>query len=136
VSKKTVSAKSVSLSNELTLMMDAIRGVHALTRKFIDSYGMETELPESISALLVVLHERLRFFDRVVQGEVDPRLAWCPQNDAASGFTDGEDFHLTAWSLRKLARHHRAEWKRARRRTETEQRSANERAAAKKDPAP
>lgn len=93
--------------------MDATRGVHAITRKFIESYGMEKELPETISALLVLLIERLRLVDRVVRGDVDPRLLWCSENDAASRYIEAQDTQLSAWSDKKLARHHRAELKRA-----------------------
>jgi hypothetical protein len=70
-----VAKRTIILSNELQVLMDGVRGVHALTRWFIDSYGMKTELPEIISALLVVLVERLRLVARVVRGTVDPRLA-------------------------------------------------------------
>jgi hypothetical protein len=104
--------RAVSLSNEVQLVMDAVRGVHALTRKFIDSYGMETELPETISALLVVLVERLRLADRVLRGSEDPHLLWCPENDASTA-REGDDHVLPAWSDKRLARHHRTELKRA-----------------------
>jgi hypothetical protein len=112
--------KTVSVSNELTLVMDAVRGVRLLTKAWIDSYGLDADIPHTISALLVLLHERLRLLDRVVQGQLDPRLAWCPQNDAASTFIDGEDQHLAAWSERRVASHHEAEWKRAKRRIASE----------------
>ena len=108
--------KTVSVSNELTIVMDAVRGVRLLTKAWIDSYGLDLDIPHTISALLVLLHERLRLFDRVVQGQLDPRLAWCPQNDAGSTFIDGEDQHLAAWSERRLASHHEVEWKRTTRR--------------------
>jgi hypothetical protein len=35
--------------------VDAVRGVHALTRKLIEGYGIESDLPETISALLVLM---------------------------------------------------------------------------------
>jgi hypothetical protein len=121
----------ISLSNELQLLMEGIRGVHSLTCKFIDSYGMETALPENISALLVVLIERLRLVDRVVRGTVDPRLAWSPENDSRLSPSDPreEDVLLQAWSERRLARHHRREWKRARARLK-EKKTASDRPPA------
>ncbi|MGH7270417.1 MAG: hypothetical protein ACREJ3_08295 [Polyangiaceae bacterium] len=73
---------------------------------------MDEAIPHQVSALLVVLSERVRFIDRVVRGTIDPRLAWCPQNDAAAVYVEDEDVNLVAWSERKLARHHRAQWKR------------------------
>jgi hypothetical protein len=68
--------------------------------------------------MLVLLVERLRLVDRAVRGTIDPRLAWWPENDAdlSPGDPSEEDVRLVAWSDRKLARHHRAEWKRTRRR--------------------
>lgn len=107
-----MSRRAVSLSNEVQLVMDAIRGVHGLTRKFIESYGMETDLPETISALLVVLIERLRLADRVLRGTVDPLVLWCLENDASVA-REGDDHVLPVWSDKKLARHHRAELRRA-----------------------
>jgi hypothetical protein len=122
--------KTVSVSSELQLLIDGARGVHALTRRFIDSFGMETELPESISALLVIMIERLRLMDRAVRGTVDPHLVYCVENDASrSANPSEEDLVLTEWSERRLARHHRAQWKRAR----TRMRSAK---PAKREPQP
>ena len=108
--------KGVNLSNELHLLMDSICGVHSLTRRWIDSFGMDAEIPQQVSSLLVVLIERIRLMDRVTRGTVDPHLVWSPENDADScpGDRKEEDLVLVAWSERRLARHHRAEWKRAR----------------------
>jgi hypothetical protein len=114
--------KTLSLSNELTLMIDALGGVHCLTRHWIENYGMdEHDVPESIGALLVVLRERFRLLDRVVRGTLDPQVAWCPENDAdrSPGDPNEEDVHLATWSDRKLVRHHRMEWQRATRRRES-----------------
>lgn len=115
--------KTVSLSNELHLMMSAIEGVHRLTRHWIDNFGMDLDdVPESISALLVVLVGRLRLLDRVARRTIDPRFAWSPENDATvspgdpPGDPEEDDVRLVAWSDRELLRHHRAEWKRAKRR--------------------
>ncbi len=108
--------KGVSLSNELHVLMDSIRGVRSLTKQWIDSFGMDADIPQQVSSLLVVLIERIRLMDRVTRGTVDPHLLWSPENDADScpGDSNEEDVVLVAWSERKLARHHRAEWKRAR----------------------
>jgi len=126
--------KTVSLSSEVQLVIEATRGVHALTRRFIESYGMETELPESIAALLVVLIERLRLVDKVIRGTVDPHLAWCVENDAARfGDPKEKDLVLTEWSERRMARHHRAEWKRAKARLASEKPSSSK---PKVEPAP
>ena len=106
--------KTVSLSNELTLMMDAVGGVHRLTRHWIENYGLDVdEVPEAISAMLAILVERLRLLDRVARGTLDPRLAWCPENDTirSPGDPGEEDVRLESWSDDKLARHHHAEWK-------------------------
>ena len=105
----------ISLSSELQLLLEGVRGVYLLNRRFIESFGMETELPESVSALLAILIERLRLVDRVVRGTVDPHVAWCTENDAARhGEPNEKDLVLPEWSERRLARHHRAAWKRAR----------------------
>jgi len=109
--------KSVSLSCELHLMMDAIKGVRSLTKQWIDSFGMDRELPHQIQALLAIITERIRFTDRVLRGTIDPRLAWCPENDGDLHRDPGEDDHvLVEWSEQKQARHHRNEWRRLKRR--------------------
>ena len=107
--------KRVSLSNELHLLMDGIQGVHSLTRQWINSFGHDPLVPDQISALLTVLIERIRLMDRVIRGTVDPHLIWSRGNDAEDcpGDPNEQDFILTAWSERKLARHHRAAWRRA-----------------------
>jgi hypothetical protein len=104
--------RAVSLSNEVQLVVDAIRGVHALTQKFIEPYGTEKELPETISALLVIVVERLRLLDRVVRGDVDPLLLWCSENEAAMA-REGNDHVLPVWSSKELAHHHWTGLKRA-----------------------
>jgi hypothetical protein len=116
-----MSRKTLSLSNELSLMIDALGGVHRLTRHWIENYGMDLDdVPQSIGSLLVILRERLRLLDRVARGTLDPRLAWCRENDAegSPGDPSEEDVRLVTWSDRKLVRHHRMEWKRAKRRRE------------------
>jgi hypothetical protein len=109
--------KTVSLSCELHLMMDAIKGVRSLTKQWVDSFGMDTDLPHQISALLALITERIRFADRVLRGTIDPRLAWCPENDGDLHRDAGaEDHVLVEWSEQRQARHHREEWRRAKRR--------------------
>jgi hypothetical protein len=111
-----MSRKTLSLSNELSLMIDALGGVHRLTRHWIENYGMDLDdVPQSIGSLLVILRERLRLLDRVVRGTLDPRVAWCAENDAegSPGDPNEEDVRLAAWSDGKLARHHRVALKRA-----------------------
>lgn len=105
-----MSRRAISLSNELHLLMDSIHGVRSLTKQWIDSFGLDHDLPRSIFSLLVVLTERLRLVDRAVQGYVDPRLAWCPQNDAISA---ERDILLRSWSDKVLAEHHENERQRA-----------------------
>ena len=112
----------VSLSNELSVLMGALRGLRLLVQHWIESFGMDADIPHTIAALLVVLHERLRLLDRVAQGQLDPRLAWCPQNDAGSPVVEGEGARLGAWSERRLARHHRSEWKRLKARLRSKKR--------------
>jgi hypothetical protein len=106
--------RNVSLSNELHVIMDSIRGVHSLTRQWIESFGHDPLLPNQVAALLSVLIERFRLVDRVVRGTVDPHLIWSLENDAdlCPGDPSEEDVVLTAWSERKLARHHRTQWRR------------------------
>jgi hypothetical protein len=114
-----VGAKQLSVSNELRLVMGSIRAAHALTRHWIENYGMDLEdVPEAIASLLVILVERLRLLDRVGRGTLDPRLAWCAENDADRSHRDPneDDVRLEAWSDLDLVRHHRAEWKRVKRR--------------------
>jgi hypothetical protein len=79
-----VPKKQVSVSAELHLLMGAVRGIHALTRHWTESYGTEANLPHGISALLTVVVERLRLLDRVVRDTVDPRLFWCDGNDVSA----------------------------------------------------
>lgn len=112
-------SKTVGLSNELHLMMSAVHGVHRLTRHWIENYGMDLDdVPDAIAALLVMLIERLRLLDRVARGTIDPRLAWCAENDAerSPGDPSEDDLRLAAWSDSKLLHHHRGEVKRAKRR--------------------
>jgi hypothetical protein len=120
--------KSVSLSNELHLMKDSIRGVRSLTKQWIDSFGMDADIPHQVSALLVVLIERIRLVDRVVRGTVDPHLVWSPETDAddCPGDPNEEDVVLSAWSERRLARHHRSEWRRLKTRLASKKSSAKE----------
>lgn len=109
--------KTLSLSNELHLMIGAMRGVHRLTRCWIENFhGMDDpEVPEAVASMLVLVIERLRLIDRVVRGVVDPRLALCPDNDVdlSPGDPSEDDVRLETWSDSKLARHHRRQWKRA-----------------------
>ena len=44
--------KTISLSNELHVIMDSIRGVRSLTKQWIDSFGMDADIPQQVSALL------------------------------------------------------------------------------------
>jgi hypothetical protein len=110
--------KRVSLSNELHVLMDSLRGVHSLTRQWIDSFGNEPQLPDQVYAVLTLLIERIRLLDRVVRGTIDPHLVWSPQNDVdpIPGDPKEEDMILSAWSVRKQARHHRKAWRTLKRR--------------------
>ena len=124
----------ISISSELQLLIENVRGVYALNRRFIESFGMETDLPENISALLAILVERLRLMDRVVRGTVDPYVAWCPENDASRhGDPRERDLTLTEWSEKQAARHHRAHWKRARTRLRSS-RPSKDKAGSRKVP--
>jgi hypothetical protein len=108
--------KTLSLSNELHLIIDAMGGVQRQVRHVIDDYAADDpDALAGIDAMLVVLRERLRLLDRAVRGTLDPRLVWSPENDAthAPGDPEEDDVRLEVWSDRKLARHHRAERKRA-----------------------
>ena len=120
--------KRISLSNELTVIMDATRGIHGLTRRWIEAYGMlDAEAPDAISALLVVVVERVRLLDRVVRGTVDPWLLVCRENQALPPQDgDEDDVVLPAWSDAELARHHRAGWKMARARLKRRRRRRRE----------
>jgi len=119
-------------------MMRAIRGVHRLTRHWIENYRLDVdEVPEAISAMLVVVVERLR--------ASRSRGSW--DDGSAHRLVPGERRHpfprdagednvrLEAWSDAKLARHHRVEWKRARTRARTRRRTKEQATAPAKDPA-
>lgn len=110
--------KRVSFSNELHVLIESIGGLHALTRQWIDSFGQDLHTPDQVYALLTLLMDRLRLLDRAVRGNIDPHLAWSRQNDAdlIPGDPREEDIILAAWSNRKLARHHRREWRTMKRR--------------------
>lgn len=109
--------KRVSLSNELHLVIDSIGGIRALTRQWIDSFGGEPHVPDQIHAVLTVVIDRLRLLDRAVRGTIDPFLVWSSENDVESipGDPSEEDVVLTAWSERKLLRHHRKAMRAAKR---------------------
>ena len=112
-------SKTLSLSNELHLVMNAARGVQRLAQYSHENFEMDgPETPRAIAAALVLLVERLRLLDRVVRGVVDPRLVGSSENDAthAPGDPEEDDVRLEVWTDRKLARHHRHEWKRAKKR--------------------
>jgi hypothetical protein len=70
------SAKKISISNELHVVMDAIGGLHSLTRQWIDSFGQEPQIPDQVYALLTLLMDRLRLLDRAARGTIDPFLVW------------------------------------------------------------
>jgi hypothetical protein len=108
--------KTLSLSNELHLIMDAVGGVQRQVRHVIDDYAADDpDALAGIDAMLVVLRERLRLLDRAVRGTLDPRLVWCAESDAdlSPGDPAEDDVRLKAWSDGKLAGHHRREKKRA-----------------------
>jgi len=114
----------ISMSSELQLLIEGVGGIYALNRRFIENFGMEAELPENISSLLAILIERLRLLDRAVRGAVDPRLAWCIENDAFRHGDPGEtDLVLPEFTEKQAAQHHRAHWKRARLRLRSKKRS-------------
>lgn len=97
--------KRVSLSNELHLAIDALQGVHALTRQWSDSFGSDPQLPDHVAATVSMIVERLRLLDRVVRGTVDPRLVWSPQNDKDSipGDPREDDVVFSEWIAREPA---------------------------------
>lgn len=110
--------RAVSLSHELHLLFKALQGARALVEQWIasppDGSLGAGELPPAVSTILVLLTERLRLLDRVARGTIDPRLLLCPENEALGrSEREEEDVTLPVWSERQLARHHRAEWKRA-----------------------
>lgn len=74
--------RTVSLSNDLHLAMVAIGGAQRLARHILEGYADDPEGVVAIDAMLVIVRERLRLLDRAVRGTVDPRLAWCAENDA------------------------------------------------------
>lgn len=110
--------RKISFSNELHIFMESIGGLQSLTRQWIDSFGQEEHIPDQVYALLSLLLDRLRLLDRAVRGTIDPFLVWSRQNDAdmIPGDRREEDIILTAWSNRRLARHHRREWRTVKRR--------------------
>lgn len=118
-------SKRVSLSDELTTLFEGVRGARGLVEKIRQNQCSDdrehAETANAVVAFLVLLTERLRLLDRVVRGTVDGAVLSCPQNEAitreGSEVREGEeDIILRAWSEKRLLRHHRAEWKRAKRR--------------------
>lgn len=116
--------KHVSLSGELTILFEGVRGARALVEKITQNQCSDdkesAETANAVAALLVLLTERLRCLDRVVRGTLDAAVLVCPQNEALvpnGEVREGEeDVVLRAWSEKRVLRHHRTEWKRAKRR--------------------
>lgn len=111
--------KRLSVSNELHILISAIEGVRYLADRLSRDGFDDPEnltIPESIASNLSLLTERLRLFERVVRGVVDPRLLLCEGNEAFAPLDDDdeEDIVLEQWSPRRASRKHRAEWKRNR----------------------
>jgi hypothetical protein len=119
--------KTVSLSGELHMLMRAVDGARDIAERLNESRFHDGNLPLSLAASLALVRERLRLLDRAVRGSVDPRLLWCPENDAvpllSDGTDDGNDVRLNTWSDDDVVRRRRREWKaalRQRRRNEGE----------------
>jgi len=119
------SERSVSLSDELWVLFQGVQGARALVEKFTQNQHSdereEAETAHAVVAVLVMITERLRLLDRIVRGSVDSALILCRQNEAvpAEGAEphDGEeDIVLPVWSEKRLLCHHKAEWRRAKRR--------------------
>jgi hypothetical protein len=115
------SRKAISLSNELHLIAKGIDGVRLTAERLsVDASGEEGRMAGVIASQLTILRERLLLLDRVVRGDVDPRLLWCTENDALplidDGTHDDEDVTFQVWSERAELRRYRRLWKMARRR--------------------
>lgn len=121
-------SKRISLSDELTLLFEGVQGARGLVEKVTHNQCSDdresAETAHAVVALLVLLTERLRLLDRVVRGTVDAAVLSCPQNEANPPTDEvrkgEEDVVLRAWNAKRLLRHHRTEWKRARRRLRRE----------------
>lgn len=110
--------RTVSLASEVQLLSAAIRGARALTDP-LESPGSQPRVLVEVDAILTVVVERMRLVDRVLRGAVDPAALWCDANDGESvrnGDGDENERRLVAWSDQRLARFHREERRRAKRR--------------------
>lgn len=111
--------RRLSVSSELHILISAIEGLRYLAERLSRDGFDDPEnvpIPEAIASNLTLLAERLRLFDRIVRGNVDPRLLLCEGNEAFAPIDDNdeEDVILMEWSPRRASRKHRAEWKRNR----------------------
>lgn len=118
-------SKRVSLSDELWILFQGIQGARGLVEKITQNQCSDDresdETAHAVVAVLVMITERLRLLDRIVRGTVDAAVILCRQNEAvpsedAEPHEGEEDVLLPVWSERRLLRHHKAEWRRAKRR--------------------
>jgi len=119
------SERSVSLSDELWVLFQGVQGARALVEKITQNQHSdereEAETAHAVVAILGMITERLRLLDRIVRGTVDAAVVLCRQNEAvpsedAEPHDGEEDVVLPVWSKKRLLRHHKAEWRRAKRR--------------------
>ena len=112
--------KAVSLSREMHLLIRTVDGVREAAERLSESMSHDEGLSLSIASNLTLLKERLRLIDRVVRGAVDPRVLWCPENNALPAVEgdsdDGGDVLLRAWSDKRAVHRLRNEWRAAKRR--------------------
>lgn len=111
-----VERKGVSLSEELHHLIRTIDGVRELAERLNESLFHDGSSPLSIASSLIMVKERLRLIDRVVRGDVDPRILWCAQNDALLPTDEGTDVVLWIRSEKEAVRRLRKELKAAKRR--------------------
>jgi hypothetical protein len=115
----------VSLSSELRQLFQGLIGARILVERLIDSPAEESIAGDgaahAVVAILALLVERLRLVERVVRGGVDPAFIACRQNEATPAMAGDEpDVFLAVWDDVMLAKHHRTELRRTKRRAVVE----------------
>lgn len=107
--------KTVSINHELHVVLGTLRVVRELADHWSQQPagigGNPVHLLHDLAASLVVIEARLVLLQRAVRGKIDPEQLWCAANDGDA--EDKEDIALPTWSLRRIARQARREWKSA-----------------------
>lgn len=111
-----MSPRAVSLSQELWILIGAVRGVRDVSDGAMQSpSGSVAQVGAEVSALLTLIEGRLVMLERAMSGELDPALIRCASNAIPAG-DDAPDVKLLEWSAKHAVRKAREELRRAKRR--------------------